>query len=176
MGVPQIVMFNMTNITAHEPKTGAVTEDIHGAPASQCLSGRVASPSQAVTVWGQELLEIKKDAAGEGSAHRVRKTLKFRVKMSKTPVSRRLFLRPRRRHPAVTSDARHGSPRWKEGRYGHGQILLVGDLLLVTLRKTAKSSSLRPSRGAERTHPWPRFLHQDLEPPGTELRSAFDAH
>jgi hypothetical protein len=57
-------------------------------------------------------------------------------------------------------DARDGSRKWKQGRYGHGQILLVGETCSRRPRKTAKSSSWRRRRGAERTHPLPRFLRQ----------------
>ena len=32
----------------------------------------------------------------------------------------------------VCLDAASGEQRWKEGRYGHGQEILVGDVLLVT--------------------------------------------
>ncbi len=32
----------------------------------------------------------------------------------------------------VCLDASSGEQKWKEGRYGHGQEILVGDVLLVT--------------------------------------------
>ena len=35
-------------------------------------------------------------------------------------------------HTVELLDLATGSPKWKGGRYGHGQVLLVGDVLLVT--------------------------------------------
>ncbi|MGB7837854.1 MAG: PQQ-binding-like beta-propeller repeat protein [Terrimicrobiaceae bacterium] len=135
-GVPQIVMFNMTNITAHEPKTGAVLwEYPWGVRQPQIAQPVPVGPNRVAFSSsygvGTELLEIKKDDAGKLSAHRVWKTLKFRVKMSSF-IHRDGYFYGLNDGILACIDARDGSPKWKEGRYGHGQILLVGDLLLVT--------------------------------------------
>jgi outer membrane protein assembly factor BamB len=80
---------------------------------------------------GTELLEIKKDDADKVSAQRVWKRLKFRVKMSSF-IHRDGYLYGLDDGILACIDARDGSPKWKEGRYGHGQILFIDDLLLVT--------------------------------------------
>jgi len=41
-------------------------------------------------------------------------------------------------------DLKDGSQRWKEGRYGHGQGLLVGDLYLL-MAETGELVLLRPT-------------------------------
>ncbi len=70
-------------------------------------------------------------SARPASRNRVWKTLKFRVKMSSF-IHRDGYFYGLNDGILACIDARDGSPKWKEGRYGHGQILLIGDLLLVT--------------------------------------------
>ena len=116
----------------------------------------------------------QKDDAGKLSAHRVWKTLKFRVKMSSF-IHRRLLLRPRRRHPRVHRRARR-QPQM-EGRPLRPRADFARRRLAPRDRGKRRNHPPRAdARGAERTHPLPRFLRQNLEPAGTQRRSAFDAH
>jgi outer membrane protein assembly factor BamB len=135
-GVPQIVMFNMTNITAHDPKTGAVLwEYPWGSRQPQIAQPVPVGPDRVAFSSsygvGTELLEIKKDEAGKLSAHRIWKTLKFRAKISSF-IYRDGYFYGLDDGILACIDARDSTRKWKEGRYGHGQILLVGELLLVT--------------------------------------------
>ena len=135
-GVPQILMFNMVAITAHHPDTGEVLWEypwgLHLPQVAQPVpvgADRVLFSSGYGV--GTELLEIKRDAAGKLSAQRVWKALTFRAKMSSF-VHRDGFIYGLDDGMLACVDARDSTRKWKEGRYGHGQLLLVGDLLLLT--------------------------------------------
>ncbi len=58
----------------------------------------------------------------------------MRCKFS-TPVHRDGFLYGLDEGILVCLDAKSGERRWKDGRYGHGQLLLVGDHLLIISEK-----------------------------------------
>ena len=179
-GVPQIVMFNMTNITAHEPKTGAVLwEYPWGVRQPQIAQPVPVGPNR--VAFSSSLRRgdgAARDQKGRrGQAERApdledaqvpREDVKFHP-------SRRLLLRPRRRHPRVHRRARRqpqmeGRPLRPRADFAHRRL---------APRDRGKRRNHPPrtdARGAERTHPLPRFLRKNLESSGTQRRSAFDAH
>ncbi len=135
-GVPQILIFNMIAITAHDPATGAVLwEYPWGIRQPHVAQPVPVSPDQVVFSSGygvgSELLRIQRDAAGALAATRVWKSVNFRVKMASF-FERDGLLYGLDDGILACVDWHDGSRRWKDGRYGHGQILLAGDLLLVT--------------------------------------------
>ena len=65
----------------------------------------------------------------------------------------------------VCLDPETGERCWKRGRYGHGQTLLVEDLILVTTE--AGEVVLLEPRGEPGARPLHRLRRQDLESPGT---------
>ncbi len=135
-GVPQIVSFNMLFITAHDPGTGAVLWEYPWGIRQPCVAQPVpVGPDRVVFSSGYgigcELLQIQRDAEGKLSAQRVWKTLNMKAKLASF-IHRDGHLYGLDDGILACVDVRDGSRKWKAGRYGHGQILLVGDVLLVT--------------------------------------------
>jgi len=135
-GAPQILMFNMIAITAHDPATGAVLwEYPWGIRQPHVAQPLPVGPDRVVFSSGygvgSELLEIQRDAAGKFSATRVWKSINFRAKMASF-IERAGLLYGLDDGILACVDWQDAKRRWKEGRYGHGQILSVGELLLVT--------------------------------------------
>ncbi|MGB8167520.1 MAG: PQQ-binding-like beta-propeller repeat protein [Chthoniobacteraceae bacterium] len=135
-GTRQILMFNMIAITAHDAETGAVLwEYPWGIRQPHVAQPVPVGPNRVIFSSGygvgSELLDIQRDAEGKFSATRIWKSLNFRAKMASF-IQRDGFLYGLDDGILACIDSRDAARKWKEGRYGHGQILLVGDLLLVT--------------------------------------------
>jgi outer membrane protein assembly factor BamB len=135
-GVPQVIMFNTVAITAHDPETGAVLwEYPWGIRQPHVAQPVPVGPDRVVFSSGYgvgaELLEIKRDAAGKLSPQRVWKAPTLRAMMSSF-IHRDGYLYGLDDGMLTCVELRDGTRKWKEGRYGHGQILLVGGLLLMT--------------------------------------------
>jgi outer membrane protein assembly factor BamB len=135
-GVPQLVMFNMLHITSHDPATGKVLWEYPWGIRQPVIAQPVpVGPDRVVFSSGYgvgaELLEIKRTGDGTLRPQRVWKTLNLKAKISSF-IHRDGFLYGLDDGILTCIDVRDGSRKWKAGRYGHGQLLLVGDLLLVT--------------------------------------------
>jgi outer membrane protein assembly factor BamB len=133
-GRPQILIVNYTTIAGHDPESGAVLweapwQDRHPNVAQPVL---VSDTDLVVTTgygWGAARLRLEVDGAG------LRATELWRSRALKSkfanvvPLDGRLYGLDDGTLTCV--DAATGKRLWKDGRYGHGQLLLVEDLLLV---------------------------------------------
>jgi len=134
-GVPQVLAFNHRRISAHDPATGATLwERPWGNGNAVCSSPVLVSSNRVIFSSGYgagaELLEISQDTTGKLSAERVWKSPRMKAKFG------HLFARASSLYGLddgvfACVDLKDGSQRWKEGRYGHGQGLLVNDLYLL---------------------------------------------
>lgn len=135
-GVRQILIFNSGSITAHDPKTGTVLWD-HPWPRGQPhVALPVVLPGDRVFVssgygTGSELLQIQRDTAGKMSATRLWKSIRLKAKFTNV-VYRKGYIYGLDDGILVCLDAATGELKWKGGRYGHGQVLLLDDVLLVS--------------------------------------------
>ena len=77
---------------------------------------------------GSELLQIKK--AEKWSASRLWKSIRLKAKFTNV-VYRDGYIYGLDDGILVCLDAATGEQKWKDGRYGHGQVILTGNLLLV---------------------------------------------
>jgi len=135
-GVPQIVSFNMIFITSHDPTTGEILWEYPWGTRQPCCAQPVPIGANRVVFSsgygiGCELLEIQRDADGKLSAQRIWKTRNLKAKMASF-VHRDGYLYGLDDGILTCVDVSDGSRKWKSGHYGHGQLLLVGDVLLVT--------------------------------------------
>ena len=134
-GVRQILIFN-SRVTAHDVASGKVLWDYPWPGGHPHIAMPVILPGDRVLIssgygTGSELLQIKKDADGKLSASKIWKSIRLKAKFTNV-VYRDGFIYGLDDGILVCLDAVDGSLKWKEGRYGHGQVILSGALLLVT--------------------------------------------
>lgn len=135
-GVRQVLIFNQRAVVGHDALTGRVLwthpwNSSHPHPAAPVvLSGDRVLVSSGYGV-GTELLQIERGPEGEFHARRVWKSIRLKAKFNNV-VTKDGFVYGLDDGILACVDLATGERRWKEGRYGHGQFLLVRDLLLVT--------------------------------------------
>jgi len=135
-GVPQGLILNAGSVTAHDPGTGAVLWQVPW----QRQHPNVAQPrpvaGDRVLVStgygvGAALFRVVRDPSGGLAAQELWRNLHLKAKFANF-VDREGFVYGLDDGILVCLDIETGERRWKGGRYGHGQMLLVDDLLLVS--------------------------------------------
>lgn len=150
-GVPQILSLNASSVTSHDPATGealwttdwyagqpnvaqpVVLDDDDAAGGARVLASTgYGRGSKLFQVHRGLDLEPDADAAveTEWTVEEVWRSPRMKAKFTNLVVHEG-FVYGLDDGVLVCLDPSDGSRRWKRGRYGHGQILLVGDLLLV---------------------------------------------
>ena len=134
-GVPQILSFNDGSVSAHNPATGATLwEKPWGNGNVACASPVVISSNQVLFSSGYgvgaELLEISQATTNRLKARLVWKSIRMKSKFA------HLYARAGNLYGLddgifACVNLADGSQRWKEGRYSHGQGVLVADLYLL---------------------------------------------
>jgi outer membrane protein assembly factor BamB len=141
-GVPTIVSVNESNVTGNDPRTGAVLWQ-EAWPGS---SSTAANNSQAVPLDDHRIFLSK----GYGGGAKLFEVVADADTAPRDWRTNDLWSVPRSMQTKFTNVVRHqgsiyglsedilecideetGARRWKKGRYGHGQILLVGDTILI---------------------------------------------
>ena len=150
-GVPQILSFNDGSVSAHNPATGATLwEKPWGNGNVVCASPVVIGSNQALFSSGYgvgaELLEISQVTSNRLAARLVWKSIRMKSKFA------HLYARDGSLYGLddgifACVNLADGSQRWKEGRYGHGQGLLVADLYLL-MAESGELVLLRPTAEA----------------------------
>lgn len=135
-GRRQVLMFNSRFITAHDPDTGRVLWEYPWGVGHPNVAQPVpVGPDRVVFSSGYgvgaELLEVVTNPDGGLSARRIWKSPRLKSKFANFVV-REGHLYGLDDGVLVCVAVADGALRWKDGRYGHGQMLLVGELLLVT--------------------------------------------
>jgi outer membrane protein assembly factor BamB len=134
-GVRQIVMLNDNTICGYDPVTGRqLWEHAWPGPEPKVTQPLVIGTDRLLVGSGYgvgcALLEV---AAGENGALKVNEVWANRQLEPKftNVVHRDGFLYGLDEAILVCLDLETGKRRWKKGRYGHGQILLVDDVIVV---------------------------------------------
>jgi outer membrane protein assembly factor BamB len=135
-GTRQILIFNSRHVAAHDPVSGKVLWEYPWPGGHPHVSIPVVLPDDRVLIssgygTGSELVQVKKQADGNWSASRIWKSIRLKAKFTNV-VYRDGFIYGLDDGILACLDAADGSLKWKEGRYGHGQVILSGGLLLVT--------------------------------------------
>jgi outer membrane protein assembly factor BamB len=134
-GAPQILAFNHGSVAAHHPATGATLwEKPWGNGNVVCAAPVVVSTNQVLFSsgygYGAELLEVSSTGPNQLAVRLVWKSIRMKSKFA------HLFARDGSLYGLddgilACVNLADGSQRWKEGRYGHGQGLLVADRYLL---------------------------------------------
>jgi outer membrane protein assembly factor BamB len=134
-GVRQILLATHAGVTGHDTDSGKVVWNAawanpEGVTASQPV---VTGPDTVLlsTAYGKGAAVFRVARSGDGwSADEVWSNLTLKAKFS-TPVLYRGHVYGLDDGILTCIEPRTGRRRWKDGRYGHGQLLLAGDRLLV---------------------------------------------
>ncbi len=134
-GTRQILIFS-SRVAAHDVTSGKVLWEYPWPGGHPHIAVPVILPGDRVLIssgygTGSELLQIKQTADGKWSATRIWKSIRLKAKFTNV-VYRDGFIYGLDDGILVCLDAADGTLKWKEGRYGHGQVILTGSLLLVT--------------------------------------------
>jgi len=148
-GKPQIVMFNTEAITAHDPANGAVLWEYPWGKGMPHVARPISAGANRVLFSsgygvGSALLEIAPGKDGKLAATEVWKTIRFQAKFS-NPIERDGFVYGVSDGIFACLDLKDGTVHWKDGRYGHGQGLLIGEHYLQMTEIPGELVLLRPT-------------------------------
>ena len=134
-GKRQIVSVNAGSASGHDPATGAVLwEYVWPGEWPKCVQPIILPPENiflsASFNAGCMLLQINAGADGKLSVAEKWKNRNMKSEFSNI-VAREGFAYGLDDGILACIDLASGQRKWKEGRYGHGQVLLINDLLLV---------------------------------------------
>lgn len=134
-GQYQIIQFNLSQIMAYHPLTGSVIWQEPWPKETQSISQPVALPDNRLFVSsgygiGCKLFQISQDQAGEFQVAEIWKSSRMKAKLSNV-VYKDGFLYGLDDGVLACIDPETAERKWKGGRYGHGQLVLVDDLILV---------------------------------------------
>ncbi len=136
-GAGQILIFNRGSVAAHDPLTGQILWQ-HPWPwggGLQHVAQPVPLPGDRVFVSagygiGCKLFQIGRDGQNGFSVSLVWETPRLKAKFTNV-VYRDGYIYGLDDGVLVCLDPANGQRRWKRGRYGHGQLMMVGNLLLI---------------------------------------------
>ena len=132
-GVDQILIFNSRAVNAHDPANGNVLWSVPW-PMSECVSQPLPLSDNRVFVSsgygiGCKLIEITKDG-NKLTPKIIWETPRMKAKFTNV-IHHEGYVYGLDDGVLVCLDPTDGQRKWKRGRYGHGQILLVGHTLIV---------------------------------------------
>lgn len=135
LGRPQVVILNHSTLAGHDPATGTLLWSQPWVPIPNvAMPIRVADDLVLGSTGygiGSKLVKLTAGVDGTITSAFVWETPRLKAKFT-NPVLHDGFVYGLDDGVLVCMDVTTGERRWKAGRYGHGQTLLVGDLLLVT--------------------------------------------
>ena len=134
-GVPQVVIFNSAGVSAHDPVTGTNLWKYHWPTGHPHVSTPIMIHPDGLLVSsgygvGSELLKVQANAEGRLTATRVWKSSRLKAKFTNL-VCLDGYIYGLDDGIMTCLEAATGEQKWKGDRYGHGQEILVGGLLLV---------------------------------------------
>ena len=134
-GAEQIVIFNQGLVTAHEPLSGGLLWKQPWPPSVECVSQPVPLPDDKLLVSsgygvGAKLFQISRNPMGEFNVSIIWETLYLKAKFTNI-IYYNDYLYGLDDGIFACINPADGTRQWKRGRYGHGQTLLISDVLLV---------------------------------------------
>ena len=134
-GAEQIVIFNQGLVTAHEPLSGELLWKQPWPPSVECVSQPVPLPDDKLLVSsgygvGAKLFQISRNPMGEFNVSIIWETIYLKAKFTNI-IYYNDYLYGLDDGIFACINPADGTRQWKRGRYGHGQTLLISDVLLV---------------------------------------------
>ncbi len=135
VGTEQVVLFDNGLVTSHNPVTGELLWK-QSWPAAECAAQPTPLPGDKLLIStaygiGSKLFQISRgNPSGDFSVNLLWETIQFKVKFS-TIIYHDGYLYGLDDGIFACINADDGKRQWKRGRYGHGQTMLISDILLV---------------------------------------------
>lgn len=134
-GAAQILIYNSASVAGHDPASGRLLWEYPRPSANPNVAVPVLLPGNRVLVSsgygvGGEALELVPSPGGGLEARRLWKSSRLRAKFTNL-VFHEGYVYGLDDGTLVCFNAETGEQKWKHGRYGHGQLIRVGKLLLV---------------------------------------------
>ena len=133
-GREQILIFNSHSVVAHDPHSG---DPLWRQPWDQvqCVANPLPLPGNRVLVStgygiGARLYQVNAAPGGGLTSEIVWRSPRLKAKFANM-VERDGFVYGLDDGVLVCLDPQDGKRRWKRGRYGHGQLILIDDVLLI---------------------------------------------
>ena len=132
----QVLIFNNGQVAGHDPISGKVLWDYPWySGMTQHVAQPISLPGDRIFVSagygiGSELIQIAKNSRDEFTAERIWKSPRLKAKFANM-VYKDGYIYGLDDGVLVCLDLADGQRKWKRGRYGHGQLILVDDLLLI---------------------------------------------
>jgi outer membrane protein assembly factor BamB len=133
--VPQILSFNSSRLTAHDPATGAVLWEHPWPTGHPHIATPVLIEPDKILVssgygTGSELLRVSHGSDASWTVQRLWKSNRLKSKFTNL-IYCGGYIYGLDDGILTCLEAATGRLLWKEGRYGHGQIIGAGELLLI---------------------------------------------
>ena len=153
-GTEQIVIFNQGLITAHEPWSGKLLWK-QPWPIVECVSQPVPLPDDKLLVStgygiGAKVFQISRNQADEFNVVTILETIYLKAKFTNI-IYYEGYLYGLDDGIFACINPVDGTRQWKRGRYGHGQTLLISDVLLV-LTESGEVVLVEPDPDNHREH------------------------
>ncbi len=137
--VPQILIFNWDYVVAHDPGSGEILWKFPWAGNTERVAQPVVLPEDRVFITsgygvGSKLIKINQDTNGSLSPALLWESNRMKAKFSNV-IAAGEFIYGLDDGILACIDLQEGERQWKSGRYGHGQMILVDNLLLITTEK-----------------------------------------
>lgn len=133
-GMRQLLNFHAQGVAGHDPDTGQKLWDWPVNPVPHVANPLIIGDDRVLVSagygFGAELLEISRRADRTWGASRVWKSIRMKAKFTNI-VAKDGHVYGLDDGTLACLSLTDGSQRWKDGRYGHGQALQVGSLLLL---------------------------------------------
>ncbi|MDP6929878.1 MAG: PQQ-binding-like beta-propeller repeat protein [Planctomycetota bacterium] len=152
LGRPQIIIFHAHGVTGHDEQSLAPVwtypwDSSHPHVCQPVVVGKDRIFVSSGYGTGGELLSLERDSAGSIRVSRRWRSLSMKAKFCNV-IEKGGFVYGLDDGILACVDLASGRRRWKQGRYGHGQILLVGELLLV-MGEGGEVALVEPGNGRE---------------------------
>lgn len=138
----QVLMFNAPGVSAHDLETGAVlwTHPWQNSKKTNCSQPILVADGEnrvlVATAYGKGncLIELSKSSDKSFAVNQLWKSRGLNTKFC-SAVVRGNYAYGLDNGILVCIDLADGKRKWKNGRYGHGQVLLADDLLIIQAEK-----------------------------------------
>jgi outer membrane protein assembly factor BamB len=140
-GSTQILIFHALGLAAHHPDNGQVLWEFPWAPQHPHVAMPLLAPPDRVLISsgygaGSAFLKVSSNLQGTWDVQELWRSIRMKAKFANlTRIGD--FVYGIDDGIMACLDLTDGSQRWKDGRYGHGQQILVDDLLLVLTERGA---------------------------------------